>query len=111
MRGHRLRHVTLDADFLPIEVHGQQEGSQYNGHYGVRCYHPLVAVLGETGDLVDIRLREGNVHTAEGALDFILPLLDRLEREVVAKWPRCASMRDFPKTSCCRLWKRGRWAT
>ena len=82
MRGHRLRHVTLDVDSLPIEVHGQQEGSQYNGHYGVRCYHPLVAVLGETGDLVDVRLREGNVHTAEGALDFILPLLDRLEREL-----------------------------
>lgn len=82
MRGHRLRYVTLDVDSLPIEVHGQQEGSQYNGHYGVRCYHPLVAILGETGDLVDVQLREGNVHTAEGALEFILPLLDRLEREL-----------------------------
>lgn len=82
MRGHRLRYVTLDVDSLPIEVHGQQEGSQYNGHYGVRCYHPLVAILGETGDLVDVRLREGNVHTAEGALEFILPLLDRLEGEL-----------------------------
>lgn len=82
MRGHRLRYLTLDVDSLPIEVHGQQEGSQYNGHYGVRCYHPLVAILGETGDLVDVRLREGNVHTAEGALEFILPLLDRLEREL-----------------------------
>jgi hypothetical protein len=82
MRGHRLRYVTLDVDSLPIEVHGQQEGSQYNGHYGVRCYHPLVAVLGETGDLVDVRLREGNVHTAEGALEFILPLLDQMEREL-----------------------------
>ena len=81
-RGHRLRYVTLDVDSLPIEVHGQQEGSQFNGHYGVRCYHPLVAMLGETGDLVDIRLREGNAHTAEGALEFILPLLDRLERDV-----------------------------
>jgi hypothetical protein len=82
MRGRRLRYATLDVDSLPIEVHGQQEGSKYNGHYGVRCYHPIVAIIGETGDLVDIRLREGNVHTAEGALEFILPLLDRLEREV-----------------------------
>ncbi len=79
LRGHRLRYVTLDIDSLPIEVHGQQEGSSFNGHYGVRCYHPLVAMIGETGDLLDARLREGNVHTAEGALEFILPLLDRLE--------------------------------
>jgi hypothetical protein len=81
MRGHRPRYLTLDVDSLPIEVHGHQEGSQYNGYYGVRCYHPLIALIGETGDLVDVRLREGNVHTAEGALDFILPLLDRLEGE------------------------------
>lgn len=82
MRGHRLRYATLDVDSLPVEVYGQQEGSRYNGHYGVRCYHPIVAMIGETGDLVDVRLREGNAHTAEGALEFILPLLDRLEREV-----------------------------
>lgn len=81
LRGHRVRYATLDVDSLPIEVHGQQEGSSFNGHYGVRCYHPLVAMIGETGDLVDARLREGHVHTAEGALEFILPLLDRLERE------------------------------
>lgn len=81
LREHRLRYATLDVDSLPMEVFGQQEGSQYNGHYGVRCYHPIVALIGETGDLVDVRLREGNAHTAEGALEFILPLLDRLERD------------------------------
>ena len=82
MRGRRLRYATLDVDSLPMEVHGHQEGACYNGHYGVRCYHPIVAMIGETGDLVDVHLREGNVHTADGALEFILPLLDRLEREV-----------------------------
>jgi hypothetical protein len=28
--------------------------------------------VAETGDLLDARLRAGNAHTAEGALDFIL---------------------------------------
>ena len=79
-REHRLRYATLDVDSLPMEVHGSQEGSAYNGHYRVRCYHPLVAVVGETGDLLDVRLREGNAHTADGALGFILPLLDRMEK-------------------------------
>lgn len=28
--------VDLDIDSLPIEVHGHQDGSAYNGHYGCR---------------------------------------------------------------------------
>lgn len=78
--GHRLRYVTIDVDSLPIEVAGHQPGSEYNGHYHERIYHPLVASLAEFGDLIDARLREGAAHTAAGALEFILPLLDRVER-------------------------------
>lgn len=80
--GHRMRYTTVDIDSLPIEVHGHQPGSEYNGHYHARIYHPLVASLGETGDLLDVRLRKGSAHTAEGALDFILPLLDRVEEKL-----------------------------
>lgn len=81
-RGRRYRSITLDIDSLPIEVHGQQEGSEYNGHYHATIYHPLVANIAETGDLIDTQLRPGTAHTAEGALDFILPLLDLAEREI-----------------------------
>ncbi len=80
--GHRQRYLTIDIDSLPIEVEGVQEGSEYNGHYHARVYHPLLASVGQTGDLIDARLRAGNAHTAEGALDFILPLLERVEREL-----------------------------
>jgi hypothetical protein len=82
MRGHRMRYVTLDVDSLPIKVHGHQPETAYNGHYHATVYHPLVALLGETGDLVDVELRRGNAHTAEGALEFIEPLIDRIEREI-----------------------------
>ena len=68
MRGHRMRYVTLDVDSLPVEVHGHQPETAYNGHYHATVYHPLVALLGETGDLVDVELRRGNAHTAEGAV-------------------------------------------
>ena len=81
-RGERLKQVTVDVDGLPVEVHGHQEGSAYNGHYAVRMYHPLVASMAETGDLLDVRLREGNVHSASGALEFISRLLERVEKEV-----------------------------
>ncbi len=77
--GHRHRYLSIDVDSLPIEVHGHQPGSAWNGHYHQRMYHPLVASVAETGDILDARLREGNVHTADGALDFILDLVDRAE--------------------------------
>lgn len=80
--GHRMRYLTVDIDSLPIAVHGHQPGSEYNGHYHARIYHPLVASLGDTGDLLDVRLRKGAAHTAEGALDFILPLLDEVEKKL-----------------------------
>jgi len=82
LNGHRQRYLTVDIDSLPIEVHGHQPGSEYNGHYHARIYHPLIASAAETGDLLDARLREGNVHTAHGALEFVSPLLDAVEREL-----------------------------
>src|SRR5580693_2694762 len=41
-KGHRLRYLTLDLDSLPVEVHGEQEGAEYNGHYHKKIYHPLL---------------------------------------------------------------------
>lgn len=58
-RGHRLRYATLDLDSFPIEVHGNQDGSRYNGHYHKQVFHPLVANLAQTGDILGVRLREG----------------------------------------------------
>jgi hypothetical protein len=75
----RLQRITLDVDSLPVEVHGAQPGSQYHGYYKTRIYHPIVALAAETGDSLDIKLREGAAHTAAGALQFILELVDRVK--------------------------------
>jgi hypothetical protein len=77
--GQRRRYLTLDVDGLPVEVHGTQPGTAWNGHYQQRMYHPLLACVAETGDLLDARLRPGDAHTAEGALGFLLDLVDRVE--------------------------------
>ena len=34
--------VVLDMDSTESPVHGQQEGSAYNGHFESTCYHPLL---------------------------------------------------------------------
>jgi hypothetical protein len=94
--GKKMAHVTVDVDSLPIEVEGHQPGSEYNGHYRARIYHPLVATIAETGDIIDAKLRPGNAHTAEGGVDFILPLVDAVETRLA----RVASVRidaGFPE--------------
>lgn len=77
--GERRTRVTLDVDSLPIEVHGHQPKAEWNGHYRARIYHPLITSIAETGDMLDARLRPGNVGTADGALDVILDVVDRAE--------------------------------
>ena len=45
-------------------------------YYKARICYPIVALAAETGDILDVRLRQGAVHTADGALAFILELVD-----------------------------------
>ena len=83
-RGRAVRYGTVDVDSFPLEVHGQQEGAAYNGHYGSTIYHPLVASFSVGGRYDSSRqgsrlgsgfvwavLRPGNVHTSQGAVAFI----------------------------------------
>lgn len=80
--GRKRPRVTLDVDSLPIEVHGHQPKAEWNGHYNARIYHPLITSIAETGDMLDGRLRPGNVGTADGALDVILDVVDRAQGEL-----------------------------
>jgi hypothetical protein len=86
--------ATVDLDSLPQVVHGHQPGSAYNRHYGVRCYHPVVASIDERFFL-GARLRSGNVHTADGGLDFVLPILRWLRSFIPSVWLRADA--GFPE--------------
>jgi hypothetical protein len=77
--GRKHQSLGIDVDSFPIEVYGEQPGSAYNGHYEARIYHPLMASVAETGDILDAQLRRGNVHTADDSLDFILAILDKMK--------------------------------
>lgn len=78
--GKKVPCVTLDVDSAPVEVHGHQPKAEWNGHYNARIYHPLITSIAETGDMLDARLRAGNVGTADGALDVILDVVDRARK-------------------------------
>ena len=68
--------ITLDMDSSESPVHGDQEGSAWNGHFQSKCLHPLF-VFNQFGDLERCALRPGNVHSADGWEDILKPVLSR----------------------------------
>jgi len=114
----RLPCITLDVDSAPIKgeparatgssaaANVHQPKAEWNGHYSARIYHPLITRVAGTGDMLDARLRAGNVGTApsrqiasqspahcpathacmrergamDGALDVILDVVDRAQQ-------------------------------
>ena len=64
--------VVLDMDSTESPVHGQQEGSAYNGHFESVCYHPLL-LFNQPGDCLAAKLRPGNVSSAEDWDELLRP--------------------------------------
>ena len=78
----RRKRLMIDVDGLPVQVHGQQPGSEYHGYYQQRMYHALVASCAESGDLIDGTLRPGAAGSADGALPFIQAVVERCRQRV-----------------------------
>ncbi len=71
--------VTLDVDSTICETYGlaKQGGSRFT-YTHVRGYHPLVAVVAGTGDVVHSRLRAGPANSGRGAGTFLTECFARL---------------------------------
>jgi hypothetical protein len=74
------RRVVLDMDSTEIRVYGEQEQSAYNGHFESTCYHPLL-LFNSQGDCLAVKLRPGNVHSAEGWEELWLPEIKRQQQQ------------------------------
>jgi hypothetical protein len=98
------RRVVLDTDSTEVRVHGRQEQSAYNGHFESTCYHPLL-LFNREGDCLAAKLRPGNVHSADGWEELLLPEIDRHQaqgKEVTFR----GDAPPLPSRSCTRRWKR-----
>ena len=71
--------TVLDMDSTEIPVYGEQEQSAYNGHFESTCFHPLL-LFNRDGDCLAAKLRPGNVHSAEGWEELLLPEIERQPR-------------------------------
>ncbi|MBU4174352.1 MAG: IS1380 family transposase [Actinobacteria bacterium] len=72
----KAKKIVLDMDSSESPVHGNQEGSAYNGHFESTCYHPLFC-FNHFGDCEGAVLRPGNVHSADGWRNLLEPIVDR----------------------------------
>ena len=71
--------LTLDVDSSIVETYGlkKQGGAKFT-HTKVRGYHPLVAVVAGTGDVVHSRQRGGNANSGRGAGSFLAETFSRV---------------------------------
>ena len=103
--------VVLDMDSTEIPVYGEQEQSAYNGHFESTCYHPLL-LFNREGDCLAAKLRPGNVHSAEGWEEMLLPEIERRQRhgkEVVLRADAAFAKPElYEALSYTRHWKSGR---
>jgi hypothetical protein len=75
--------VTLDIDDTCDVVHGYQQLSFWNGHYGERCFLPIHVYDTATGRPVAMLLRTGKTPTGKEAAGHIR----RLVRHIRRHWP------------------------
>ena len=81
------KRLIIDLDSTEDPAHGQQEGVAYNGHFAKNCFHPLFCFTSD-GDCLRAKLRPGNVHSADGTLPFITPLVKRYRPWFQLFWVR-----------------------
>ena len=79
--------IILDMDSSESPVHGEQEGSAYNGHFGCTCFHPLFC-FNQFGDCEGVLLRPGNVHSADRWKEVLEPIVKRYENRKNRKYFR-----------------------
>jgi hypothetical protein len=91
------KRLIIDLDSTEDPAHGKQEGVAYNGHFAKNCFHPLFCFTSE-GDCLGAKLRPGNVHSADGTLPFITPLVERYRPWFKLFWVRADAAFANPGT-------------
>jgi hypothetical protein len=80
-----LSRVTLDLDGTVLRTGLEAEGAErgFNPHHPKdKSYYPLTAHLAQTGQLLAVKNRPGNVHDSEGAQEMLAFLVDDLRKEL-----------------------------
>jgi hypothetical protein len=89
-RSSRAERITIDLDQTDDEVHGEQQLSLFNGHYGNHCFIPLLGAIAFNAEPEQFPfvalLRPGNSPDKKGAVAVLKRLLP-LVRKAFPKTP------------------------
>ena len=88
IRESKLRRLTLDIDGSVVSTGLQVEGAQrgYNPHRRkVPSYYPISAYEAQTGQILAVANRPGNVHDGKASVGFIEQVIERLRTELGAR--------------------------
>jgi hypothetical protein len=73
--------VTIDVDSTHCQTYGlQKQGAAGIDRHGERGYHPLLATVAGSGDVLGSRLREGVANSGRGAASLITEAINRARR-------------------------------
>ena len=97
LRRKNKRRLIIDLDSTEDPAHGKQEGVAYNGHFAKNSFHPLFCFTNES-DCLRAKLRPGNVHSADGVLEFIKPMVERYRAWFKLFWFRGDAAFSNPET-------------
>lgn len=78
--------LTIDVDSTICRSYGTKKQGCRFGYTKVRGYHPLLATLSQTGEVVHARMRGGNAGAARGAPSLITESINRV-RDAGASGP------------------------
>ncbi len=84
----RLSRITIDLDGTVLRTGLLAEGAErgFNPHHPKdKSYYPLTAHLAQTGQVLAVVNREGNVHDSEKALETLTFLVDDVRRELAPR--------------------------
>jgi hypothetical protein len=70
--------LTIDVDSSICETYGLKKQGARFGYTSVRGLHPLLVTASGTGDVLGVRQRGGNAHTARGAANLLSEVFNRV---------------------------------
>lgn len=76
--------VVIDIDSTVTEVHGKQKAGAAYGYTRQLGYHPIIATLAGTGEILHARMRKGSAGSGRGVVRFAEELIARVRRAGVS---------------------------
>jgi hypothetical protein len=102
--------LTIDIDSTHCQTYGlHKQGATGVDRHGERGYHPLLATVAGTGDVLGSRLREGVANTGRGAASFVTETINRARRVAPAGRSACAPTRGSTTTRSSTPATSNRW--